>query len=154
MATSIHLPKVGMTMEEGTLTKWVVADGASVKRGDVIFEMETEKVQMEIEAEADGALKHLAAEGDVLHPGEVVGVLLASGEAVPQALLDQVAAQGGTPPPAPSPLAERGSSPEVSSVAGASGAGASSPLRAATVRCGLRRLRAGWRTRTVSMCGP
>jgi len=125
MATPIHLPKVGMTMEEGTLTKWVAVDGASVKRGDVIFEMETEKVQMEIEADADGALKHLVSEGDVLHPGEVVGVLLAAGEAVPQALLDQVAAQGGTPPPAPSPLAERGSSPEVSSAAGASGAGVS-----------------------------
>ena len=125
MAVSIHLPKVGMTMEEGTLTKWVVADGASVKRGDVIFEMETEKVQMEIEADADGALKHLVVEGSVLHPGEVVGVLLAAGEAVPQALLDQVAAQGGTPPPAPSPFTERGSSPEVSSAAGASGAGAS-----------------------------
>ena len=98
MAVSIHLPKVGMTMEEGTLTKWVVADGATVKRGDVIFEMETEKVQMEIEAEADGALKHLVAEGSVLHPGEVVGALLVAGEEVPQALLDQVTAQsGGTP---------------------------------------------------------
>jgi len=98
MATSIHLPKVGMTMEEGTLTKWVVADGASVKRGDVIFEMETEKVQMEIEADTDGALKHLVAEGSVLHPGEVVGAVLAPGEEVPQALLDQVAVQSGAAP--------------------------------------------------------
>src|SRR5688572_9436148 len=98
MATPIHLPKVGMTMEEGTLTKWVVADGASVKRGDVIFEMETEKVQMEIEADADGALKHLVAEGSVLHPGEVIGALLAAGEEVPQALLDQVVAQSGAAP--------------------------------------------------------
>jgi pyruvate dehydrogenase E2 component (dihydrolipoamide acetyltransferase) len=88
MATAIHLPKVGMTMEEGTLTKWVVADGAAVKRGDVIFEMETEKVQMEIEAEADGALKQLVAEGAVLHPGDVVGCLLAEHEEVPQDLIE------------------------------------------------------------------
>ena len=62
MPQPIHLPKVGMTMEEGTLAKWRVPDGA-VKRGDVIFDMETEKVEMEIEAEADGALKQAVAEG-------------------------------------------------------------------------------------------
>jgi pyruvate dehydrogenase E2 component (dihydrolipoamide acetyltransferase) len=117
-----------MTMEEGTLTRWVVADGASVKRGDVIFEMETEKVQMEIEAEADGALKHLVAEGSVMHPGEVVGALLAVGEEVPAALIAQAAAQGGTPPPAPSPISERGRSADVpagADSAGVAGVGAS-----------------------------
>jgi pyruvate dehydrogenase E2 component (dihydrolipoamide acetyltransferase) len=98
MASAIYLPKVGMTMEEATLTKWVEADGAEVKRGQVIFEMETEKVQMEVEAETDGWLKHLVPEDSKLEPGNVVGCLLAAGEEVPQALLDQVMAQSGGVP--------------------------------------------------------
>jgi pyruvate dehydrogenase E2 component (dihydrolipoamide acetyltransferase) len=95
VAITIYLPKVGMTMEEATLTKWLEADGAEVKRGQLIFEMETEKVQMEVEAEGDGLLKHLVAEGAELQPGNVVGCLLAAGEEVPQSLLDQVTAQTG-----------------------------------------------------------
>ena len=98
MASAIYLPKVGMTMEEATLTKWVVADGDEVKRGEVIFEMETEKVQMEIEAERDGFLKQLVPEGSQLEPGNVVGCVLAHGEEVPQALLDQVVMQSGGVP--------------------------------------------------------
>ena len=100
MATAIFLPKVGMTMEEATLTKWLEPDGAEVRRSQVIFEMETEKVQMEVEAEADGLLKHLVPEGAELQPGNVVGCLLATGEEVPQALLDQVAAQSAGIPAA------------------------------------------------------
>ena len=111
MAEAIYLPKVGMTMEEGTLTKWVAADGAAVTKGEVLFEMETEKVQMEVEADFDGTLKRLAAEGDVLKPGDVVGVLLTAGEAVPAALLERVAAQssampraGASPASTPAPV--------------------------------------------------
>jgi pyruvate dehydrogenase E2 component (dihydrolipoamide acetyltransferase) len=55
---------------------------------------------MEVEAEADGRLKHLVDEGAELHPGDVVGCLLAAGEEVPQALLDRVAAQSGAVPAA------------------------------------------------------
>jgi pyruvate dehydrogenase E2 component (dihydrolipoamide acetyltransferase) len=106
MAEAIYLPKVGMTMEEGTLTKWLAADGDVVTKGQVIFEMETEKVQMEVEADFDGTLKQLVAEGAVLKPGDVVGCLLAGGEAVPAALLERVAAQsGGLPGAGASPAA-------------------------------------------------
>jgi pyruvate dehydrogenase E2 component (dihydrolipoyllysine-residue acetyltransferase) len=105
VATAIYLPKVGMTMEEATLTKWLEPDGAEVKRGQLIFEMETEKVQMEVEAEADGHLKHLAMEGAELHPGDVIGCLLAVGEEVPQSLLDQVTSQSGDVPAASQSIA-------------------------------------------------
>jgi pyruvate dehydrogenase E2 component (dihydrolipoamide acetyltransferase) len=87
-----------MTMEEGTLCKWVVPDGGAIKRGEIMFEMETEKVQLEVEAEHEGSLKHLVPEGAVLKPGDVVGAILAAGEEVPQALLDRVAAQAGETP--------------------------------------------------------
>jgi pyruvate dehydrogenase E2 component (dihydrolipoamide acetyltransferase) len=98
MAEAIYLPKLGMTMEEGTLCRWIVPDGGEVKRGDLVFEMETEKVQLEVEAEHEGRLKQLVPEGAVLKPGDVVGAILAAGEEVPQALVDRVAAQGGETP--------------------------------------------------------
>ncbi|HWC29207.1 MAG TPA: biotin/lipoyl-containing protein, partial [Dehalococcoidia bacterium] len=98
MAEAIYLPKLGMTMEEGTLCRWIVPDGGEVKRGDLVFEMETEKVQLEVEAEHEGRLKQLVPEGAVLKPGDVVGAILTAGEEVPQALVDRVAAQGGETP--------------------------------------------------------
>ena len=93
MAEAIHLPKVGMTMEEGPLCRWLIADGDPVARGQPLFEMETEKVEMEVEADGDGLLKQLVPEGTLLKPGDIVGCLLRQGEQVPQALLDRVAAQ-------------------------------------------------------------
>ncbi len=94
MAITVHLPKLGMTMEEGTVVRWLVADGEHVERGQLIFEMETEKVELEIEADDDGVLKPLVAEGTTLEPGAIVACLLAPGEtAVPQEILDRVAAQ-------------------------------------------------------------
>jgi pyruvate dehydrogenase E2 component (dihydrolipoamide acetyltransferase) len=90
MATAVYLPKLGMTMEEGTLTRWLVADGQAVESGQPIFEMETEKVEIEVEADGSGVLKHIAAEGAVLPPGAIVGALLADGESeVPREILDR-----------------------------------------------------------------
>ncbi len=94
MAEAVYFPKVGMTMEDGLLGRWLAPDGATVSRGQPIFEMETEKVTMEVEADGDGQLRQLVPEGTRLRPGDIVGCLLASGEAPPQALLDRVAAQG------------------------------------------------------------
>src|SRR5947207_10543127 len=86
MPEPIYLPKLGMTMEEGTLTRWLAADGDRVSRGQAIFEMETEKVETEVEADAEGILRRIAAEGTTLKPGAVVGVLLAEGENLPAGL--------------------------------------------------------------------
>jgi pyruvate dehydrogenase E2 component (dihydrolipoamide acetyltransferase) len=98
VAEAIYLPKVGMTMEEGTLCRWLAPDGSRVSRGQPVFEMETEKVQMEVETDHEGVIKHLVAEGARLRPGDVVACLLVPGEEVPQALLDQVAVQLGALP--------------------------------------------------------
>ena len=94
MAITVYLPKLGMTMEQGTVVRWLVADGEHVERGQLIFEMETEKVELEIEADDEGVLKPLVEEGTTLEPGAIVACLLAPGEtAVPQEILDRVAAQ-------------------------------------------------------------
>src|SRR5215211_6710635 len=80
MAEPIYLPKLGMTMEAGTLVRWLAPEGAKVSRGQPLFEVETEKVEMEVEAEADGVLQRLVEEKTELKPGDVVGYLLAPGE--------------------------------------------------------------------------
>jgi pyruvate dehydrogenase E2 component (dihydrolipoamide acetyltransferase) len=85
-----------MTMEEGILVRWIAPDGASVRQGESLFEIETEKVSMEVEATDEGVLKHLVPAGATLAPGAIVGCLLAAGEgAVPPEILEQVRVQGG-----------------------------------------------------------
>ena len=104
MAVTVHIPKVGMTMEEGELVRWLVPDGTAVARGQPIFEMETEKVELEVEADDEGVLKQLVDEGTTLPPGAIVACLLGPGESeVPQEIRDQVAAQRGERSAAASP---------------------------------------------------
>ena len=62
MATiEVILPKVDMDMDSGTIVAWKVAEGDRVREGDVVFEMETGKALMEVEAPGSGVIRHLAA---------------------------------------------------------------------------------------------
>lgn len=83
MAAEIVIPKLGMTMEEGTLASWIVADGTEVQAGQPVFNLETEKIEMEVEAEAAGTVRHVAEAGSTLATGTVVGYILAAGEDLP-----------------------------------------------------------------------
>ncbi|MGE3856772.1 MAG: dihydrolipoamide acetyltransferase family protein [Dehalococcoidia bacterium] len=104
MARPIHLPKIGMTMEEGTVARWLVAEGAPVTSGQPLFELETAKAIVEVEADGDGTLRQLVPAGTTLEPGRVVGALLAPGESeVPAEILAQVP---GATTTAASPAAE------------------------------------------------
>ena len=80
MATRILMPKLGLTMTEGTITEWVVDAGEKVEKGSVVMLIETDKVEAEVEADADGIVQYVANVGDTLEPGEVVGWLLADEE--------------------------------------------------------------------------
>jgi pyruvate dehydrogenase E2 component (dihydrolipoamide acetyltransferase) len=84
MASPVILPKLGLTMTEGTLTRWLVADGERVEKGQLIFEMSTEKIETEVEAEKAGIVRHLVAEYTTVPAGAVVGCLLAEGEEMPE----------------------------------------------------------------------
>ncbi len=97
MAEAVHLPKIGMTMEDAVLTRWLVPDGATVSRGDSIFEMDIEKVLQDVEVEGDGTLRYLVGDCVRLRPGAIVACLLADGEAVPTELLERVASQWSEP---------------------------------------------------------
>ena len=64
MATEVILPKWGLTMEEGTLVSWLKEEGDRVEEGEVIAEVETEKITNELEAPVSGVIsKILVAEG-------------------------------------------------------------------------------------------
>lgn len=86
MPTEIYLLKVGMTMTEGVVDEWYVSDGAEVKAGEPLYRLETEKVNMDVEAEYDGVVKHIEPEGKTLEPGDVVGWLYALDESIPDVL--------------------------------------------------------------------
>ena len=97
MANQIILPKMGQTVEEGTIVKWLVAEGDTVDKGQALFELETDKAVLEVESTASGVVRRiLVAEGEtvpVLAPVAIVGT---ADEAIPEALL-------GVGPPAPAP---------------------------------------------------
>jgi pyruvate/2-oxoglutarate dehydrogenase complex dihydrolipoamide acyltransferase (E2) component len=69
----VVMPKLGLTMEEATLTGWLVADGERVSVGQSICEIETDKVTEELEAEAEGTLRHAVAVDVTVAAGDVIG---------------------------------------------------------------------------------
>ena len=83
MAIDVVMPKLGLTMTEGLLVAWRVSDGDAVKRGQALFEIETDKATIEAEAPADGVIKILTQSGETVHVNARVGVILAPDEAAP-----------------------------------------------------------------------
>jgi pyruvate dehydrogenase E2 component (dihydrolipoamide acetyltransferase) len=59
-AIEVILPKVDMDMESGVIVAWKVAEGDRVQAGDILFEMETDKAMMEVEAPGSGVIRNLA----------------------------------------------------------------------------------------------
>ena len=82
MAIEILMPALSPTMEEGTLAKWLVAEGDSVRSGDVIAEIETDKATMEVEALDDGTIGKLlvAAGTEAVKVNVAIAVLLEEGD--------------------------------------------------------------------------
>src|SRR4029450_13583400 len=77
----VPMPKLSMTMEEGELITWVKQEGDQVRAGDVIAEVNSDKVEMEVESPADGTLvRHTAAEGEVVPVGAPIATLATEAE--------------------------------------------------------------------------
>ena len=84
MAISIVMPALEMAQETGKLVSWIKPEGATVAKGDLILEIETDKAVMEIESPAAGILGGITAKpGDVVPVGQVIGWILSAGEAPP-----------------------------------------------------------------------
>lgn len=112
MATAVRMPLMGMTMEEGAVTEWLVDDGAEVEKGQEILEFETDKINARVEAPAAGILGGLAAgPGDLVKVQGLLAWILEPGETAPAedpnppAAAAAAAAPPAPPPPAPVPVA-------------------------------------------------
>jgi 2-oxoglutarate dehydrogenase E2 component (dihydrolipoamide succinyltransferase) len=72
MSVDVRVPTLGESVNEGVITRWMKADGATVKVDEPLLELETDKANVEIPAEHDGVLKILKPEGAKVRVGEVV----------------------------------------------------------------------------------
>ena len=84
MASEVKLPRLGQGMEAGTIVKWLKSEGERVEKGDPLYELDTDKVTQEVEAEASGVLLRIAvAEGEV-PVGETIAFIGEEGEQAPE----------------------------------------------------------------------
>jgi len=92
MATLFALPKLGMNQEEGEVVSWLVIEGAEVKEGQPIVEVETDKTTVELESTATGVLARIVhGEGDIVPINGVLAVILAPGEELPDEIPETIA---------------------------------------------------------------
>ena len=106
MAYELKMPQLGLTMEEGTLSRWIKHEGDTVKAGDVVAEITTDKLTNELTSEQDGVLlKIVAQEGDDVPVKGTLAWIGQPGEAVPGAVPAAVAAAVPQAPAAPATAA-------------------------------------------------
>ncbi len=87
MATVISMPKLGLSMTEGTVGKWLKQEGDSVKKGEAVVEIMTDKINNVVESPVDGVLLKILAEADTkLLIGEVMGIIGLPGEDISSVL--------------------------------------------------------------------
>jgi pyruvate dehydrogenase E2 component (dihydrolipoamide acetyltransferase) len=134
MPTEVILPRVDMDMATGKVSRWFVDENAKVEKGQVIFEIETDKAAMEIEAPASGIIRDITSDdGKELPVGSVVAKIYGEGEAyAPAADPTAVQAAPGAPldiptaadaPAEPAPLPPAAAQPVLAAAAAAEGAG-------------------------------
>ena len=123
MATEVKLPRLGQGMESGTIVRWLKTEGDAVSKGEPLYELDTDKVTQEVEAESDGVLlKIVIADGEV-DVGTTVGIIGAQDEDVAALLADSQGGNGDAPAataaapvsetPAPSPPTDAAPASEV-----------------------------------------
>jgi pyruvate dehydrogenase E2 component (dihydrolipoyllysine-residue acetyltransferase) len=112
MATDVSLPRLGQGMEAGTIVRWLKSEGDSVEKGEPLYELDTDKVTQEVEAEASGILlKILAGEGEEIEVGKRIAVIGEQGEEVSaeaEVEVDEDEQKEGSPGPAREEERERG----------------------------------------------
>ena len=112
----IMTPALGESVTEATVAKWTKAAGEAVKKDELLVELETDKVSLEVVAPSDGVLSEIkAGEGATVTPGAVLGVISEGAAATPSAPAAQAAAPVATPAPAaPAPAQPPAAAPAAS----------------------------------------
>jgi pyruvate dehydrogenase E2 component (dihydrolipoamide acetyltransferase) len=106
VATNILMPALSPTMTEGTLARWLKKEGETIKAGDVIAEIETDKATMEVEAVDEGVLGRILVQDGTegVKDNEPIAVLVGAGEAVPAAAPAPAAKAAPAEAPVPAPI--------------------------------------------------
>jgi pyruvate dehydrogenase E2 component (dihydrolipoamide acetyltransferase) len=100
MATDVSLPRLGQGMEAGTIVRWLKSEGDTVEKGEPLYELDTDKVTQEVEADASGVLlKILAGEGEEIEVGKRIAVIGEQGEDV-SVEVEEDEEEEGSPGPA------------------------------------------------------
>jgi len=107
VASEVKLPRLGQGMESGTIVKWLKAEGDQVEKGEPLYELDTDKVTQEVEAEASGLLLKIAVQEGEVPVGQTIAVIGEAGEDVPE-----VAAEPEPEPAEEEPAAEPETEPE------------------------------------------
>src|SRR5437763_13930957 len=82
MAVEIKVPRLGQGMESGTIVKWLKSEGEKVEKGEPLYELDTDKVTQEVEADASGVLLRIAVQEGEVEVGRTIAVIGAEGEQV------------------------------------------------------------------------
>ena len=121
MAVEFQMPKLGLTMEEGTITAWLVEEGAQVEAGDPELTIQTDKVESDVEASHSGRLHMTGSVGDLFECGERIGWFLEPGEEPPADAPTGAGSRGSLPASDPIATASVGPGSAPSSHTGANG---------------------------------
>jgi pyruvate dehydrogenase E2 component (dihydrolipoamide acetyltransferase) len=104
----VKLPRLGQGMESGTIVKWLKSEGEPVEKGEPLYELDTDKVTQEVEAEATGVLLKIAVSEGEVPVGGTIGFIGAKDESVPEVAVEVKAAPA---PAAVEPVAEAAPAP-------------------------------------------
>ena len=139
MAIELKMPALSPTMEEGTLAKWLVKPGDTVRSGDILAEIETDKATMEFEAVDEGIIAEIrVAEGtDNVKVGTVIATLVAEGDAASAASAPKVDAPVA-PVATPAPVVAAAPAPAAPALVAAEVAPTGGEMTRITVREALR----------------
>ncbi|AHJ99483.1 2-oxoglutarate dehydrogenase complex dihydrolipoyllysine-residue succinyltransferase [Hymenobacter swuensis] len=134
MGLEIKIPAVGESITEVTIAKWLKADGDTVKRDEILAELESDKATFELPAEADGVLKIRVAEGETIGIGTTIAEIDGAGAAAAPAAPAAAAPAASAPAaPAADPVSQGEQNPTASDQAGYGGqpaGGAAAPAAA------------------------
>jgi len=112
LATEVKLPRLGKSMQDAVIVEYKVTLGDEVKKGDTLFEIETDKAALEVESPEDGFVRHIFAQtGQTLNVGAVVLILAGRDEHIGQSLIDSAkyTVAAGVQAPAPQETTAPGS---------------------------------------------
>src|SRR2546422_10803776 len=106
MALEVTLPRLGQGMESGTIVRWLKSEGDRVEKGEPLYELDTEKVTQEVEAEASGVLLKIAVQSGEVPVGQTVAVIGEEGETVELEQTPDEGAEQSAEKPAEAPQRE------------------------------------------------